>query len=105
MRYSRAMSCADFALVPAGGRRSTRSRAGYFSRYVQFEAPPVYCVTSGSPSSVGSIVRSHRSTAATSSASPLRTGPLERDAVLQELDAGDERAVHLVRPVRDPEAP
>src|SRR5215213_2159453 len=102
MRYSRVMSCADFALVPAGGRRSTRSRSGYFSRYVQLEAPPEYCVTSGNPAIDASTVFSQRSTAATSSASPRLTSPgltgRLRHPVLRELDAGDQRAVHLVGP-------
>ena len=40
------MSCADLALVPLGGRRKIKSALLYLRRYVQFDAPPEYCVTS-----------------------------------------------------------
>src|SRR3954468_3628704 len=90
MPYSRAMSCADFALVPAGGRRRTRSRPGYFNRYVQLDAPPGYCVTSGVPSTAICDF-SQRSTAGTSSGSSM----------LGQLDARDQPLVHLVGPVGD----
>src|SRR5712691_3913891 len=85
IRYSRPMSCADFALVPEGGRRRIRSRFGYSSRYVQFDAPLGYCVTFGMPSRPGNCAFSHASSAATSSSSPSRTAPARSTAAAASL--------------------
>src|SRR5215471_8550293 len=106
------MSCADLAFVPAGGRRSTKSRLGYASRYVQFEAPPEYCVTLGSPSRPETIPLSQVSTARTSISSPGLTAPDAssigsplRVTTLGQLDARNDPLVDLVRSVSEPEGP
>ena len=69
------MSCADLALVPFGGRRKIKSAFLYFRRYVQFDAPPEYCVTSTGPDISEPCSISQLPTARTSSSSPARTAP------------------------------
>src|SRR5262249_3241757 len=116
-RYSRPMSCADRALVPAGGRRRTRSRLRYVSRYVQFDAPEGYCVISDVPSRPGTIARNQASAAAAPASPPRRQAPAPspaaavrtrmssaRVAAFGELDARDQALVHFVWAIGDAQA-
>ncbi|HET6459315.1 MAG TPA: hypothetical protein VFG29_00880 [Syntrophales bacterium] len=75
------MSCADLALVPAGGRRRIRSWLSYSRRYVQLDAPAGYCITRGIPTRSETRFLSHASTAAVSSSSPLRTEPASSSSI------------------------
>src|SRR5260370_7216375 len=106
------MSWADFALVPAGGRRSTKSRLAYVSRSVQFDAPPAYCVTASSPSRPGRSARGAASTGRAWSSAPFRTAPEAssigsplRVAALCQLDPRNEPFVPLIGPIGEPKRP
>src|ERR1700730_8409726 len=68
------MSCADFTLLPKGGRRSTNSRLPRRTRYVNFEWPLGNCSTETFPDASGKWRSKNGSRRARSSSSPGRTG-------------------------------